>query len=59
MKKMKCTKDNCNNTTKYICQNCKKPFCLSHLYSYVDGCNIAITKHSPLLCLQCYKEKYK
>jgi len=40
------------------CAKCRKSFCLKHLYSYVDGNNISITKHSPELCYECYKQMY-
>ena len=43
---------------KCKCRNCLGWFCERHIYSYVDGNNIAITKNSPLYCLECYREKY-
>ena len=56
MKQVKC--NICDNKTKNTCRMCGKPFCNSHLYSYVDESNIAITKNSPLLCKECYIKRY-
>jgi hypothetical protein len=35
------------------CTKCGKVFCGEHVYSYVDGNNISITKNSPELCADC------
>lgn len=37
------------------CDNCGKFVCPSHAYSYVDGCNIAITKNAKVYCGDCVK----
>ena len=58
MKQIKCNIDDCNSLTKLTCRKCGKPFCGKHIYSYVDGSNCAITKNNPLLCKECYIEKY-
>lgn len=42
----------------HTCRKCGKKLCGSHIYSYVDESNGAITKNSPLLCRECYEEKY-
>jgi len=36
------------------CTRCVGRFCHSHLYSYVDESNAAITRNSPPYCKQCY-----
>ena len=42
---------------KHTCSKCGEPCCEKHLYFYVDGNNIAITRNSKLYCEQCYKTK--
>jgi hypothetical protein len=44
-----------NNT----CSECREVFCAEHLYIYVDGNNISITRNSRPHCEDCYKLKYK
>lgn len=41
-----------------ICSKCKKELTPQTAYIYVDGNNCAITKNSPMLCKECYIEKY-
>ena len=40
------------------CEKCHKSLCLEHVYSYVDGNNIAITNNAPYLCKECYENTY-
>lgn len=40
----------------YNCSQCGLMFCGSHVYSYVDGNNRAITKNAPLKCTRCMNE---
>lgn len=40
------------------CAGCGKPFPDKLLFSWVDGNNIAITKHSKDYCWKCYNERY-
>ena len=35
------------------CDKCQREATTDHLWSYVDGNNSAITKHSPTLCEKC------
>jgi len=46
-------------TNKNKCSKCGRIFCNKHLYSYVDGNNISITKNSKSYCKKCYNEIYK
>jgi len=41
-----------------ICHGCGCSLCGLHAFSYVDGNNGSITKHSPEYCHKCYVEKY-
>lgn len=43
---------------KNKCSKCNNVFCGKHLYFYVDGNNISITKNSKNYCETCYKEIY-
>lgn len=36
------------------CSHCKGIFCVSHIRSYVDGSNEAITRNSPKYCINCF-----
>lgn len=38
-----------------VCSKCGEFICGRHCYSYVDGCNIAITKNAPNYCADCVK----
>lgn len=49
----------CGRDTVVKCSKCGKNVCLRHIYQYVDESNIAITRNSPMLCAECYVEKYK
>ena len=42
----------------FVCSNCGLKFCRKHIYSYVDGNNIAITKNAPALCIKCYQQRH-
>jgi len=42
----------------YTCTKCKNNFCGSHIYSYVDESNIAISKNSLKYCKNCYIKIY-
>jgi DNA-directed RNA polymerase subunit RPC12/RpoP len=55
MKKYACSKCGKQLYKKetYRCAKCGKVFCGDHVYSYVDGNNISITKNSPELCADC------
>ena len=44
---------------KNTCSKCKQIFCDKHIYFYIDGNNIAITKNSKPYCFDCYKEIYQ
>lgn len=44
--------------TTHICKKCGHSFCSEHVYTYVDGNNIAITRNSPEYCERCYREVY-
>ena len=39
------------------CARCGLEFCGSHLYSYVDGNNIAITRNAKSFCENCYYKR--
>lgn len=43
----------------YACSVCKKIICGKHAYQYTDESNIAITKNSPILCLEDYNKTYE
>lgn len=44
---------------KIICSECGKQLKSGKdLFVYVDGNNIAITKHSKEMCKECYVKKY-
>lgn len=56
----KCNKCHINLRYKkeqYTCGLCEKIFCGSHIYSYVDGNNKAITKNSLYRCAICWGSK--
>jgi hypothetical protein len=42
----------------FTCAKCGAVLCGKHAYFYVDESNIAITKSSPALCINCYKKTY-
>ena len=44
---------------RITCAKCKKELTPATAYSYVDGCNCAITNNAPEYCLDCYKQIYK
>lgn len=41
------------------CSKCGEIFCGKHIFYYVDGNNIAITRNSEGYCRNCYYKKYK
>lgn len=40
------------------CEECGKSICSCKSYSYVDESNASISNSSPILCKECYEEKY-
>lgn len=54
----KCNDDKCSEILNYkkyknYCSKCGKVYCDRHIYFYVDGNNIAITRNAPPLCWAC------
>ena len=40
------------------CDDCRRPICAEHAYSYTDESNASITNNAPLLCAECYEKRY-
>ena len=41
------------NKTKFRCSKCNEFSCGKHVYFYVDGNNISITKNARGICIKC------
>ena len=61
IEKLKCKECNKKLFKKdtFICSECKSILCSKHIYFYVDGNNISITKNAKPHCKECYKIKFK